>query len=227
MAGQAVIHIACMRHAVNLATETMGEKELASILAFHRKVRAGEEVPVDEEDPLASFWNLWSAPFKPNLLNTVVFLVETAQIIAVLFVNYKGRPWMKGVMENHALFLSLFLCFGGIGFLAWGVVPEINGAMHLAPFPDDSFRWQVITLVTASFFGTLIWDRIVVMICAPQIGQTMLNEAKNTRITDLLPIFTSLAKVIGGLAVVGSGNPLLWAMCFYLYRKLKSAGQEK
>ena len=29
---------------------------------------------------------------------STVFLVETAQIIAVLFVNYKGRPWMNGLL---------------------------------------------------------------------------------------------------------------------------------
>eukprot|EP01052_Picozoa_sp_SAG31_P001201 SAG31_NODE_40_length_31360_cov_6.751575_9_plen_82_part_00 len=61
------------------------------------QVRAGEDVVVDDsEDPLAEIMALWSQPFLPNLLNTVTFLVETAQIIAVLFVNYKGRPWMVG-----------------------------------------------------------------------------------------------------------------------------------
>ena len=53
---------------------------------------AGPEVEDADADPLADFYNLWSQPFKPNLMNTVVFLVETAQIVAVLFVNYKGRP---------------------------------------------------------------------------------------------------------------------------------------
>ena len=35
-----------------------------------------------------------SKKFKPALLNTVVFLVETAQQVAVMTVNYKGRPFM-------------------------------------------------------------------------------------------------------------------------------------
>ena len=47
-----------------------------------------------------------------------VFLVETSQCIAVLLVNYKGRPWMKGLTENHALFLS---------------VSRTSSLMHLAP----------------------------------------------------------------------------------------------
>ena len=38
---------------------------------------------------------MWTRPFLPNLMNTVCFLVETSEVIAILFVNYKGRPWMK------------------------------------------------------------------------------------------------------------------------------------
>jgi len=59
---------------------------------------------------MAGAMAMWTTPFMPNLLNTCVFLVETSQCIAVLLVNYKGRPWMKGLTENHALFLSVFAC---------------------------------------------------------------------------------------------------------------------
>ena len=96
-----------------------------------------------------------SAPCFTTILyniRQVVFLVETAQIIAVLFVNYKGRPWMKGVCsredlpqssccwclncdpfrlhfkvtENHALFLSVFFCVIGVAICAWGVFPQVG-----------------------------------------------------------------------------------------------------
>ena len=35
------------------------------------------------QDYAAMFWNMWDRPFLPNLMNTVVFLVETAQNVAV------------------------------------------------------------------------------------------------------------------------------------------------
>lgn len=76
---------------------------------------------MDDEDPLKMLASIWGAPFMPNLMNTTIFLVETAQIVSVLFVNYKGRPFMKGMLENHALFWSLFLCIAGITFAAWEV----------------------------------------------------------------------------------------------------------
>merc|ERR1712100_827047 len=97
-----------------------------------------------------------SMPFKPNLMNTVVFLVETSQIIAVLFVNYKGRPWMKGITENTYLFLSVFFCVVGVGICAWEIFPQANALIHLESFPDDQFRWKVLGLVSLSIVGTFI-----------------------------------------------------------------------
>ena len=66
-----------------------------------------------EDDVMCQLNSFWMAPFLPNLLNTVVFLVETSQMISVFFTNYKGRPWMKGMLENHPLFLSVFMCVAG------------------------------------------------------------------------------------------------------------------
>ena len=35
-----------------------------------------------------------------NVLGTVVFVCSGGQLVAMLLVNYKGGPWMKGVTEN-------------------------------------------------------------------------------------------------------------------------------
>merc|ERR550537_1578707 len=162
-------HVFFMWYGVSLAKEEMGEDALKEVLDFFKKAKAKElpEQIENEDDPWAEIMSLWQAPFKPNLLNTVVFLVETSQMIAVLFVNYKGRPWMKGLLENHALFLSVFLCIAGVAACAWGFSPELNSLIHLEPFPDDSFRWQVMALVALSIVGTFIWDRFITMIFAP------------------------------------------------------------
>jgi len=122
VAGQGLIHVLCMRHAVKMSKARMGEAAVKAVVAFQRKARAGELAgDTDDDDPLAWFTSMWATPFLPNLLNTCVFLVETSQMVAVLLVNYKGRPWMKGLSENHALFLSLFLSIGGVCLCAWNV----------------------------------------------------------------------------------------------------------
>jgi hypothetical protein len=61
------------------------------------------------------------------------------QIIAVLFVNYKGRPWMNGLTENHPLFLSIFACIGGVTFLAFEV------RSHTPELPEETVVF-VLTL---------------------------------------------------------------------------------
>lgn len=146
MAGQALIHLLCMRAAVNMATAAMGPAKLSEVVEFHRRERlrelkeANQAKAAEEGDWMASSMAIWSTPFLPNLLNTCVFLVETSQCVAILLVNYKGRPWMKGITENHPLFLSLLATVLGCGVLSWSLFPELNALIHLEPFPDDAFR---------------------------------------------------------------------------------------
>ena len=122
-----------MVRAVSMSTDAMGPELLKEVTDFHKKHKNwgdgdGADAQKEDEDPMAMFKSLWSTPFMPNLLNTVVFLVETSQMVAVLFVNYKGRPWMKGLLENHALFLSVFLCAAGVAVCAWAVNPQLTAS---------------------------------------------------------------------------------------------------
>jgi len=226
IAGQALLHLLCMRHAVNLAKDAMGPGLLKEVVEFHKAVRAGTQTESvgTEDDPLAEFWTMWSTPFKPNLLNTSVFLVETAQMVAVLLVNYKGRPWMKGILENHALCLSLFLCVAGVGALSWSLSPMVNGVMHLEPFPNDEYRWQIMGLVGISLVGTFIWDRVVTFVFAREIFGAMLESAKRTTFKDLAPMFWTLGKVLLGLVVLGTGNILvLGGLGYWWYKRRQNA----
>lgn len=68
---------------------------------------------------------------------------------------------MKGMLENHPLFLSVFICIAGDNYInnalhiinetiyagvivaAWEMIPQLNDIIQLAPFPDDNFRYKV------------------------------------------------------------------------------------
>ena len=117
-----------MTLAVKWATDAMGPEKLQEVTEFFRKAKA-KEIDIyancGEDDFVCQMNAYWTAPFLPNLLNTVVFLVETSQMISVFFANYKGRPWMKGMLENHPLFLSVFLCIAGVVVAAWEMVPQV------------------------------------------------------------------------------------------------------
>eukprot|EP00928_Gymnodinium_smaydae_P020651 TRINITY_DN17989_c0_g1_i1.p1 TRINITY_DN17989_c0_g1~~TRINITY_DN17989_c0_g1_i1.p1 ORF type:complete len:1587 (+),score=333.95 TRINITY_DN17989_c0_g1_i1:53-4813(+) len=250
--GQAAIHLACMNYAVGLATEEMGPVKLREVVDFHKKqkmIRLGQlckdgfpplsnitnatltnGCPVEpsmEEDIMAWAMSMINTPFLPNLLNTVIWLVETSQMCAVTFVNYKGRPWMKGIMENHALFLSSFACIGLVGGAAWEVFPQANELIHLCPFPNDEFRWKVMALVFMSLGGTFIWDRICIAIFAPDIMKAMVDSAKETTAEDIIGVLRTLGKVVGCFAIYASGNPLIWIGAFWYYQKSKREAAER
>jgi hypothetical protein len=65
--------------------------------------------------------------FKPSLLNTVVFLVQTAQQVSVMAVNYKGRPFMLAATENAAMGMSLF-AVGALVF-AWQAFSKVSAIL--------------------------------------------------------------------------------------------------
>ena len=224
VAGQGLIHVLCMRMAVKLSTERMGDAALKAVVLFQKKARAGELAgDVDEDDLTAWFTSMWSTPFLPNLLNTAVFLVETSQMVAVLLVNYKGRPWMKGLLENHALFLSLFLSVAGVVVCAWNVFPYGNSLIHLAPFPDDDFRWTIVGLVLASLAGTFVWDRLCTALFAPHIFRAQLAEGKKTTFADVQPILATALKVAAGTFLLVNGNLVLICACAYFYNQYSKA----
>jgi len=242
MLGQAAIHLGCMVFAIQLATDEMGPGKLKDVVDFHKTqkmIRLGQlckdgSVPPFDGCPVdpgfGDDWKEWAmsllnTPFLPNLLNTVTWLVETSQMCAVTFVNYKGRPWMKGLMENHSLFISSLLCIGLIVVAAWELVPQANSLLHLAPFPNDEFRFKVMGLVFMSLAGTFIWDRLCVAIFSPEIMKAMIENAKETTMEDIISVLTTMGKVFGCLLVYVTGNPLIWIGAIWYYRKQKAASE--
>lgn len=225
MLGQAVIHICCMTLAVKWATDAMGEEKLKEVTEFFKKVKTNEidrSAHCSEDDIMCQFQSYWMAPFLPNLLNSVVFLVETSQMISVFFANYKGRPWMKGMLENHPLFLSVFLCIGGVIVAAWELIPQANELIQLAPFPDDAFRYKVLFLVIGTIFGTLAWDRLCVFLFAPKVFSATVEELKKTKGSDFLPLLSTVVKIAGGLIILGTGNILLAGLAYWWYRQYQA-----
>lgn len=230
--GQAAIHIGCMTLAVHWATDAMGPEKLQEVTEFFRKVKSNEidrAAMCGEDDFLCQMQSYWMAPFLPNLLNSTVFLVETSQMISVFFANYKGRPWMKGMLENHPLFLSVFLCIAGVVVAAWEMVPQVNELIQLAPFPDDAYRYKVVFLVVCTILGTFAWDRLCVLLFAPKVFAATMGEVQKTTYKDFLPIVYTALKVLAGLFVLSTGNILLAGLAYYMYRNYnaKMAAQEQ
>eukprot|EP00927_Polykrikos_kofoidii_P048772 TRINITY_DN42987_c0_g1_i1.p1 TRINITY_DN42987_c0_g1~~TRINITY_DN42987_c0_g1_i1.p1 ORF type:complete len:1564 (-),score=312.27 TRINITY_DN42987_c0_g1_i1:135-4268(-) len=238
--GQAIIHLGCLVYATSLAREAMEPDSLArqngldvgpslaDVSEFWKKqrlIRRGVLGPEEVDDEDLGFLELtlkqWMSPFLPNLMNTVVFLVETSQTVAVLAVNYKGQPWMKGLVENRPLFLSVFIVIGALAGCAWELIPQANAMIHLTPFPGDSFRIQIMMLVLISIFGTAVWDRLCVWFFSPEIFWAMWRSAMQTTFRgDVLPVITDCGKILVGVFLFKHGIPG-WIALFFWYKHRK------
>lgn len=219
MMGQLLIHLGGTIYVASLAKDLMGPEKLQEVIDFendrNKKIDAMDESAFDDWS-----WFL-SVPFKPNLLNTSVWLLESAQQISVLFVNYKGRPWMKGLLENQPLFLSLFACVCLVAICAWEVIPQLNEILNLEPVPEV-LRPTILTVLFVSLVGTFLWDRLCTAVFAREIFDVLLEQATTTTLEDFFPVIKTVAYGGGGLLVFLTGNPILWGLGFMMYRNHKN-----
>ena len=155
-------------------------------------------------------------PFKPNLMNTVIFLVETAQLIAVLFVNYKGRPFQPGLDENKPLLHSLGMSCIGLFVLAYEIIPPLNSILELVEFPTDSFRWTIITILAFDVVGALLWDRLMHAIFARKLF--LESQSKVDFVTFMRGLLKVLASTISVYMLLNGSGIMGLGVIFFLYR---------
>merc|ERR1712146_266622 len=107
--------------------------------------------------------------FEPNLINSVVFLVTAVQQVTVFVVNYKGLPFMSGLLDNSFLIWSLMLCGGGAFLAASNYLPDFNRMFQLVEYPSEGFQRALMALLAFDIVGTFCWDRLMLLVFAPKI----------------------------------------------------------
>ncbi len=86
-----------------------------------------------------------------------------------MLVNYKGRPFMLGAIENKALLGSMASMAIGAFVCAFEVIPWLNNKLQLVSMPDDMFRYKVLGILAGSVIGTVGWDQLMLLIFARDI----------------------------------------------------------
>lgn len=86
--------------------------------------------------------------FKPNVLNTVVFLVNIVQQATTFAVNYRGRPFLPGFWENVAFSRGLMGLYA-LAFVAATGVIDLNDMLQLVPMPTEAFGHTVVAILAA------------------------------------------------------------------------------
>ena len=222
---------------ITMAKSLMSEQDLKDAIAFQREQERLEANPPPETDDsnapsledkyeAGGFAALFSSSnHKPNLLNTIVFLVETAQQVAVMLVNYKGRPWMRGATENPGLLYSLVACAAGVIVAAWELIPQLNSTLGLVPLPSDEMRYKLLSILAVTLVGSFVWDRLCLAIFAPHIFMSQIRELASLRFSDFWG--PNSAKTLGQVALAGfwlyytEGNMLVAGAGYWFYRSFK------
>jgi len=97
--------------------------------------------------------------FKPNVVNSAVFIISMALQICTFSVNYRGRPFMENLIENKPLLYSTFGTIIVILCLSAGIVEGLNEQFEIIQFPYE-FRVTLITVLIIDFCGSYIIDRL-------------------------------------------------------------------
>uniref|UniRef100_A0A915N7J8 Homeobox domain-containing protein n=1 Tax=Meloidogyne javanica TaxID=6303 RepID=A0A915N7J8_MELJA len=102
------VHFACLIHIVKLA---------------HNLEERPKNIDLEKE-------------FKPNLLNTAVYLMSSTLQIATFAVNYRGKPFMESLTENRPMFYSIICSFLVMVAFASNIAPEMNNKFELVHIPE-------------------------------------------------------------------------------------------
>uniref|UniRef100_A0A8R1XXK9 Cation-transporting ATPase n=1 Tax=Onchocerca volvulus TaxID=6282 RepID=A0A8R1XXK9_ONCVO len=100
------------------------------------------------------------AEFKPNLLNSAVYLMALALQVATFAVNYRGHPFMESLLENKPMLYSLLFSGSAVFALASGISPELLEKFELVELPAG-YRKALLTCIATDLLACFIIDRML------------------------------------------------------------------
>lgn len=147
--GQFALHLACMVYSNDVAKSYMEKENIAT--------RA-------------------DGKFVPNVMSTVVFLINCVQTVSVCAVNYKGRPFMRSMANNPGLLYSLGASFIAVFLAATEAMPSFNKALEIVVIPDQNFTRTMIGCLFLDVFGSFAWDQLCLFVFARHIFYASVQE---------------------------------------------------
>ncbi|ETV86372.1 hypothetical protein, variant 2 [Aphanomyces astaci] len=96
------------------------------------------------------------AKFRPNVLNSIVFVVSLHMQINTFVANYHGAPFMQSFAQNRLLARWTYLAYSLVFVAVWEIFPPLNVMLELVFLP--SFEVQatltlILLLDTAAVLG--------------------------------------------------------------------------
>lgn len=91
---------------------------------------------IDRDDPSMTP----DGEFRPNTINTAVFLITAMMQLNNFVVNYRGHPFMQGLTENKALWYCMQVLYPTVLIATLGWFEPLNDFLQLVPMPSVEFR---------------------------------------------------------------------------------------
>eukprot|EP00753_Platysulcus_tardus_P006477 PLAT14238.2.p1 GENE.PLAT14238.2~~PLAT14238.2.p1 ORF type:complete len:640 (-),score=382.99 PLAT14238.2:55-1884(-) len=104
--------------------------------------------------------------FKPNIINSVVFLVSHVLTVNTFVVNYKGYPFMEGLADNKPMRMCALFSYA-VPLAALLGVPGVDDILELVPLPTLGFRAAVAALLAADTAVAWLLDRAICRVFEP------------------------------------------------------------
>jgi cation-transporting ATPase 13A1 len=104
--------------------------------------------------------------FVPNVLNTTLYLVQTAMTAATFLANYRGWPFMTPLREHAALYKTLLFTVVGCALAALEVFPDINAQLELVPLPSTDYSLKLCALIVVDVVLATAVGQLLMRLCA-------------------------------------------------------------
>jgi len=89
--------------------------------------------------------------FRPNLINSAVYLLSSTMQINNFVINYRGHPFTQSIQDNTSLWRSILAVYAVLFIVCTEVFEPLNDLLQLATFPNPEFRTYIIGILALNF----------------------------------------------------------------------------
>jgi cation-transporting ATPase 13A1 len=85
--------------------------------------------------------------FKPNLVNTSVYLLNTLIQVNNFVINYRGYPFTQSIQENQLMWRSVQIFYLLLLVVVGGQFEPLNDLLQLSSFPSTDYQIYLVILL--------------------------------------------------------------------------------
>lgn len=102
---------------------------------------------VDPSDPSLSP----DGKFRPNVINSALFLLSSAIQVNSFVTNYRGHPFTERLQDNYWLWRTVLAVYGLIIVVSGGQIEPLNDFLQVVQFPSASFLVVLLAVFGFNF----------------------------------------------------------------------------